>query len=48
VPDKWKVKLADIAGEVDYRLIQGASDEVQLSAMLARLVEAGYEIKRAL
>ncbi len=48
VPDKWKVKLADIAGEVDYRLIQGATDEVQLSAMLAKLVEAGYEIKRGL
>ncbi|MBS7639032.1 MAG: replication factor C small subunit [Candidatus Bathyarchaeia archaeon] len=48
IPDRWKVKLADIAGEIDYRLIQGASDEIQLSALLAKLVEAGYEIKKGL
>ena len=46
VPDKWKVKLADITGEIDYRLIQGSNEEIQLSALLARLVEAGSEIKR--
>jgi len=27
-------------------LIQGADDEVQLSALLARLTEAGYEIQK--
>ncbi|MEM1581637.1 MAG: replication factor C small subunit [Candidatus Bathyarchaeia archaeon] len=48
IPDKWKVKLSDIVGEIDYRLIRGATEEVQLSALLARLVEAGYEIKRGL
>lgn len=48
IPDRWKVKLADISGEIDYRLIQGASDEIQLSAFLARLVEVGYEIKKGL
>jgi len=41
IPEKWKVKLADAIGEIDFRLIQGAEDEVQLSALLARLVEAG-------
>jgi len=46
VPDRWKVKLADIIGEVDYRLIQGSNEEIQLSALLAKLVEAGSEIKR--
>jgi len=46
VPDEWKVKLADIIGEIDYRLMQGSSEEIQLSALLAKLVEAGYEIKR--
>jgi len=46
VPDKWKVRLADIVGEVDYRLIQGSNEEIQLSALLAKLAEAGYEIKR--
>jgi replication factor C small subunit len=45
VPEKWKIKLADIVGEVDFRLVQGADEEVQLSALLAKLVEAGYELK---
>ncbi|MBS7614181.1 replication factor C small subunit [Candidatus Bathyarchaeota archaeon] len=46
VPDKWKVKLADIIGEVDFRLLQGSNEEIQLSALLAKLVEAGADIKR--
>jgi len=46
LPEKWKVKLADIIGETDFRLVQGADDEVQLSALLARLTEAGYELKK--
>ncbi len=37
IPEKKKVNLADIIGEVDYRIAQGADEEVQLSAMLARL-----------
>jgi replication factor C small subunit len=44
IPEPWKIKLADIVGEVDYRLVEGADQEVQLSALLARLVEAGNEI----
>jgi replication factor C small subunit len=46
-PEKWKIRLADIVGEVDYRLVEGADEEVQLSALLARLVEAGDELKSA-
>jgi len=46
LPEPWKVKLADAIGEIDFRLIQGADEEVQLSALLARLTEAGYELKR--
>jgi replication factor C small subunit len=47
VPEPWKIKLADVIGEVDFRLVQGADEEVQLSSLLARLVEAGYDIKHA-
>lgn len=43
LPERSKMRLADIVGEIDYRLVEGASEEVQLSALLARLVEAGYE-----
>jgi replication factor C small subunit len=46
IPELWKVRLADAVGEVDFRLVEGADEEVQLSALLARLVEAGSEIKR--
>jgi replication factor C small subunit len=46
LPEQWKVKLADAIGEIDFRLVQGADEEVQLSALLARLTEAGYELKR--
>ena len=46
VPEPWKVKLADVIGEVDFRLVQGSDEEVQLSALLARLVEAGAEMKQ--
>ncbi len=46
VPEQWKIKLADAIGEVDFRLIQGADEEIQLSALLARLTEAGYEMQR--
>jgi replication factor C small subunit len=44
IPEQWKIKLADIVGEVDFRLVEGADEEVQLSALLARLVEAGLEL----
>jgi len=47
IPETWKIKLANIVGEIDYRLIEGADEEVQLSALLARLVEAAYEMKGA-
>lgn len=45
MPEKWKIKLASIVGEVDFRLVEGADEEVQLSALLARLSEASFELK---
>ena len=47
IPEPWKIKLAEVVGEIDYRLVEGADEEVQLSALLARLVEAGYELRKA-
>jgi len=46
VPEPWKIKLADLVGEIDFRLTQGSDEEIQLSALLAKLVEAGYELKK--
>jgi len=45
VPEAWKIRLVDAVGEIDFRLVEGADEEVQLSALLARLVEAGSQIK---
>ena len=46
IPEPWKIRLADVVGEIDYRLVEGADEEVQLSALLARLVEAGNELRK--
>jgi len=40
IPEGRKVELVDAIGEIDYRLIQGADEEVQLSSLLARLALA--------
>jgi len=37
IPDELKVVLVDYAGEVEFRIIEGADDEIQLSAFLAKL-----------
>ena len=37
ISEKKKVALADAVGEIDFRITQGADQEVQLSAMLAKL-----------
>ncbi len=44
IPERWKVKLSDTIGEIDYRLTQGARPEIQLSALVARLALAGEEM----
>ena len=46
IPEPWKIKLADLVGEIDFRITQGSDEEIQLSALLAKLVEAGYELKK--
>jgi replication factor C small subunit len=45
IPENWKIKLADVVGEADFRLVEGANEEIQLSALLARLAEAGNAMK---
>jgi len=44
IPERWKVRLSDAVGEVDYRLTQGSRPEIQLSALLAKLALAGEEM----
>jgi len=37
LPEKKRVEIAEAIGEVDFRLSQGADEEVQLSALLAQI-----------
>ncbi|MEM3161607.1 MAG: hypothetical protein QW056_01285, partial [Candidatus Bathyarchaeia archaeon] len=48
IPEPWKIKLAEVIGEIDYRLVEGADEEIQLSALLAKLIETAYEVKGAI
>jgi len=48
IPERWKIKLAETIGEIDFRLVQGSNDEVQLSALLAKFVEAGRDLQKGL
>jgi len=46
IPERWKIRLSDAIGEVDYRLTQGSRTEIQLSTLLAKLALAGEEMNR--
>ena len=37
VPEKKRIDLVEAVGEIDFRLVQGGDEEVQLSALLAKL-----------
>ncbi|MEM4482278.1 MAG: replication factor C small subunit [Desulfurococcaceae archaeon] len=45
IPDDLKVMISDYAGEIQFRLVEGADDEIQLNAFLARLALIGKKIK---
>mgnify|MGYP000156115734 CR=1 FL=1 len=41
LPEEAKVELVDLAGEINFRLVEGADEEIQLSAFLAKLALLG-------
>jgi replication factor C small subunit len=43
MPEKWKVRISDTVGEIDFRLTQGARPEIQLSTLIAKLALASEE-----
>jgi len=45
LPEEIKVYIADYAGEIQFRLVEGADDEIQLNAFLARLALLGKKLK---
>jgi len=44
IDEDLRIYIADYAGEINYRLIEGADDEIQLNAFLARLVLLGKRL----
>lgn len=45
IPEELRVLIADYLGEVQYRLAEGADDEIQLSALIARLTMLGKKLR---
>ncbi|RLE81161.1 MAG: replication factor C small subunit [Thermoprotei archaeon] len=41
IPEEARIELADLAGEINFRLIEGADEEIQLSAFLAKVALIG-------
>ncbi len=44
LPEEVKVELADYIGEIQFRLVEGADEEIQLDALLARLTAVGKKV----
>ena len=45
LPEELKVLLMDYIGEVQFRLTEGADDEIQLQALLARMALLGKRFR---
>lgn len=45
IPEPMKIKLIDKVGEYDFRLVEGASERIQLEAALAYLARLGNRIR---
>ncbi len=41
VDERLKLKIIDLLGETEYRLLEGGSDEVQLNALIAKIAMVG-------
>ncbi|NPA86565.1 MAG: replication factor C small subunit [Candidatus Diapherotrites archaeon] len=44
IPDKLKVKLVDLIGEYEFRLVEGANERIQLESLLAQFLPLGKEL----
>jgi replication factor C small subunit len=44
IPEDVRVTIADYIGEIQFRIVEGADDEIQLTALLAKLALLGKKI----
>ncbi len=47
LPEDMRVELADYVGEIQFRIVEGADDEIQLNALLARFALAGSSLRKS-
>ena len=47
IPEPWKLRIANIVGEIDFRMSEGANEEIQLSALLAQFGLVGQDKEKA-
>lgn len=45
LPEEFRVRLVDAIGEVEYRLVEGSNERIQLENLLAHFVLFGQELK---
>ncbi len=45
VPDEMKVRLVDKIGEIEFRMVEGSNERIQLEALLAHLCVVGKGLK---
>ncbi len=45
IPEELRIMIADYAGEIQFRLVEGADDEIQLNAFLAWLTLLGQKMR---
>ncbi len=45
LPEHVRVEIADYVGEIQFRLVEGADDEIQLNALLAKLALMGKSLR---
>ncbi|MFQ6128125.1 MAG: replication factor C small subunit [Thermoplasmata archaeon] len=46
IPDESRVKLIDKIGEVEFRIIEGSNERIQLENLISNFVVAGLEMKK--
>jgi len=44
IPESVRVELADYIGEIQFRVVEGADDEIQLNALLAKMALIGRKL----
>jgi len=46
IPEPVRVDIADYIGEIQFRIVEGADDEIQLNTLLARIAMLGKNLRR--